>query len=45
VTAGVHVLAPGQKVRLYVEPSPVGGAAAPAGDPPTAPAAASGAAS
>ncbi len=32
VTAGVHVLTPGQKVRLYVEPSPPAGApSAPAG--------------
>jgi len=46
VTAGVHVLSPGQKVRLYVEPSPVGGVSAPAIEAPPVPAAAaSGAAS
>ena len=33
VTAGVHVLSPGQKVKLYVEPRAVAGASAAAGTP------------
>ena len=33
VTAGVHVLNPGQKVKFYMEPGAVAGASAPAGTP------------
>lgn len=44
VTAGVHALANGQKVRWYNEPAPAAGAASAAPAAPAAPAAASGAA-